>query len=134
MEQPVSPGRRRPAGRLPAVGPLGERVAASAPSSSESAMVITAMGLDGVRAPLALPGSVNAEAFESYVEQVLVPASRPGDVAVFEAIERAGASVLPRYSPDFPPIEEVPSKFKEFPRRIGARAKRRLNDSIGEGL
>jgi transposase len=128
--------------------PRGERVEASAPASWESVTVIAAMGLDGVRAPLALPGSVNAVTFESYVEQVLVPALRRGDVvvfdnlsshlgpAVFEAIERAGASVLPLppYSPDFTPIEEMFSKFKEFLRRVGARAKEHLNEAIGEGL
>lgn len=128
--------------------PRGERVEASVPSSWESVTVIAAMGWDGVRAPLALPGSVNAVIFESYVEQFLVPALRRGDVvifdnlsshlgpAVFEAIERAGASVLrlPPYSPDFTPIEEMFSKFKEFLRRIGARAKEHLYDAIAEGL
>jgi len=128
--------------------PRGERVEAQAPASWESVTVIAAMGLDGVRAPLALPGSVNAVTFESYVEQVLVPALHRGDVVVFdnlsshlgpavtEAIERAGASVLPLppYSPDFTPIEEMFSKFKEFLRRIGARAKEHLYDAIGEGL
>lgn len=128
--------------------PRGERVEASAPASWESVTVIAAMGLDGVRAPLALPGAVNAVTFESYVEQVLVPELHRGDVVVFdnlsshlgpaviEAIERAGASVLPLppYSPDFTPIEEMFSKFKEFLRRIGARAKEHLSDAIGEGL
>jgi transposase len=134
----------------PAYGraPRGERVEASAPASWESMTVIAAMGLDGVRAPLAFPGSLNAATFESYVEQVLVPALRRGDVvvfdnltshlgpAVFEAIERAGASVrpLPPYSPDDTPIEEMFSKFKQFLRRVGARAKEHLYDAIGEGL
>ena len=87
--------------------PRGERVEASAPASWESVTGIAAMGRDGVRAPLALPGSVNAATFESYVEPILVPALHRGDVVVFdnlsshlspavlEAIERAGASVLP---------------------------------------
>jgi transposase len=128
--------------------PRGERVEASTPASWESVTVIAAMGLDGVRAPLVLPGSVNAATFESDVEQVLVPALPRGDVvvfdnlsshlspAVFAAIERAGASVLPLppYSPDFTPIEEMFSKFKEFLRRVGARAKEHLYDAIGEGL
>src|SRR4051794_32167625 len=128
--------------------PRGERVEAQAPASWESVTVIAAMGLDGVRAPLALPGSVDAATFESYGEQVLVPALRRGDVVVFdnlsshlgpavtEAIERAGASVLPLppYSPDLTPIEEMFSKFKEFLRRIGARAKEHLYEAIGEGL
>ena len=92
----------------PAYGraPRGERVEASAPASWESVTVIAAMGMDGVRAPLALPGSVNAATFESYVERILVPELHRGDVVVFdnlsshlspevfEAIERADASVL----------------------------------------
>jgi transposase len=134
----------------PAYGraPRGERVEASAPASWESVTVIAALGLDGARAPLAFPGAVNAATFESYVEQVLVPALREGDVVVFdnltshlgpavvEAIERAGASVLrlPPYSPDYTPIEEMFSKFKTFLRRVGARAKENLYDAIGEGL
>jgi transposase len=134
----------------PAYGraPRGERVEASAPASWESVTVIAALGLDGVRAPMALPGAVNAATFESYVERTLVPALRAGDVvvfdnlkahlspAVFEAIERAGARVLPLppYSPDFAPIEEMFSKFKEFLRRVGARAKDHLYEAIGEGF
>jgi transposase len=134
----------------PAYGraPRGERVEASAPASWESVTVIAAMGLDGVRAPWAFPGSVNAVTFQTYVEAVLVPALRQGDVvvfdnltshlgpAVFEAIERAGARVLPLppYSPEYNPIEEMFSKFKAFLRRVGARAKEHLYDAIGEGL
>ena len=128
--------------------PRGERVEASAPASWESVTVIAAMGLGGVRAPLAFPGAVNAATFEAYVEQVLAPELRAGDVvvfdnlkshlgpAVFEAIERAGARVLrlPPYSPDYTPIEEMFSKFKTFLRRVGARAKEHLYDAIGEGL
>jgi transposase len=134
----------------PAYGraPRGERVEASAPASWESVTVIAAMGLDGIRAPYAFPGGTDAATFQTYVEQVLVPALRPGDVVIFDnlaahlrpevtgAIERAGASVLPPppYSPDFNPIEEMFSKFKEFLRRVGARAKEHLYDAIGEGL
>jgi transposase len=134
----------------PAYGraPKGERVESAAPASWESVTVIAAMGLDGVRAPLAFEGALDAITFQTYVEQVLVPALHRGDVVVFdnlsshlspevfEAIERAGASVLPLppYSPDFNPIEEMFSKFKEFLRRVGARAKEHLYDAIGEGL
>jgi transposase len=128
--------------------PRGERVGASGPASWESVTVIAALGLYGVRAPLAFPGAVNALTFESYGERVLVPALREGDVVVFDnlkshlrpavfgAIERAGASVLPLppYSPDYTPIEEMFSKFKEFLRRVGARAEDHLYEAIGEGL
>jgi transposase len=128
--------------------PRGERVDDSTPASWESVTVIAALGADGVRAPLALPGAVNAATFQAYVAEELVPALRPGDVVVVdnlaahhsdevrEAIEAAGARVLPLppYSPDYSPIEELFSKFKNFLRRIGARAKEHLYDAIGAGL
>jgi transposase len=126
--------------------PRGERALDSAPGSWESVTVIAA--LDGVRAPLVIPGSTNAATFQSYVEQVLVPALRQGDVVVFdnlsahlgpdvaEAIEHAGARVLPLppYSPDYTPIEEMFSKVKEFLRRVAARVKGDLYSAIGEAL
>jgi transposase len=106
----------------PAYGraPKGERVESSAPASWESVTVIAALAPDGVRVPLAIEGAVNAPTFLTYVEQVLVPALRRGDVVVFdnltshlspaefEAIERVGAAVLPLppYSPDLAPIEK----------------------------
>jgi transposase len=128
--------------------PRGERAYASAPGSWESVTVTAALGLDGVRAPLVFPGSTNAATFQTYVEEVLVPALHEGDVVVFdnlsahlapavvEAIERAGASVLPLppYSPDYTPIEEMYSKVKEFLRRVAARVKGDLYDAIGDAL
>jgi transposase len=110
--------------------------------------VIVAMGLEGVRAPLAFPGATNEAAFQSYVEGALVPALHAGDIVVFdnlsahlkpavtEAIEGAGASVLPLppYSPDLTPIEEMFSKVKEFLRRVAARTKGNLYEAIGEAL
>jgi transposase len=128
--------------------PRGERASASAPGSWESVTVTAALGLDGVRAPLAFPGSTDTAAFQSYVDQVLVPALHAGDVVVLDnlkphlapgvaaAIERAGASVLPLppYSPDSTPIEEMYSGVKEFLRRVAARTKGDLYDAIGEAL
>ena len=128
--------------------PRGERAYASAPGSWESVTVTAALGLDGVRAPLVFPGSTNAATFQAYVEEVLVPALHEGDVVVFdnlsahlapaveEAIERAGASVLPLppYSPDYTPIEEMYSKVKEFLKRVAARVKGDLYDAIGDAL
>jgi transposase len=134
----------------PAYGraPRGERVVASAPASWESVTLTAALRLDGARAPLAFPGATNETAFQAYVEGVLVPALREGDVVVFdnltahlkpavaEAIDRAGARVLPLppYSPDYTPIEEMFSKVKEFLRRVAARTKGALYDAIGEAL
>jgi transposase len=128
--------------------PRGKRAVDSAPASWESVTLIAAMGIDGVRAPMAFPGATNAAAFQSYVDGVLVPTLRAGDVVVFdnlaahrmpgvvEAIERVGATVLPLppYSPDFTPIEEMFSKVKQFLRRVAAWARGGLYEAIGEAL
>jgi transposase len=128
--------------------PRGERAVDSAPASWDSVTVIAALGLDGVRAPLAFPGSTDTAAFQTYVEQVLVPELHEGDVVVFDnlkphlsarvaaAIEGAGARVLPLppYSPDYTPIEEMFSKVKEALRHAEARAKAELYDALGEAL
>ena len=128
--------------------PRGERAFGSAPASWESVTVIAALGLDGVRAPLAFPGATDTVTFQTYIEQVLVPALHAGDVVVLDnlkphlaagvtaAIESAGARVLPLppYSPDLTPIEEMFSKVKEALRRAGARAKVELYDALGDVL
>jgi DDE superfamily endonuclease len=70
----------------PAYGraPRGERVEAEAAASWESVTVIAAVGRDGVRAPLAFEGAINAATFLMDVERVLVPALRRGDVVIFD--------------------------------------------------
>ena len=126
--------------------PWGQRVVGSAPASWGTVTVIAALGLDGVRAPLAFPGSTDTAAFQTYVEQVLVPELHEGDVVVFDnlkphlaagvakSIEGAGAQVLPLppYSPDYTPIEEMFSKVKQSVRRAEARTRTRLYDAVGE--
>ena len=67
--------------------PRGERAVDSAPASWESVTVIAALGLDGVRAPLAFPGATDTAAFQTYVEQVLVPELHAGDVVVFDNLK-----------------------------------------------
>src|SRR5512135_1206110 len=128
--------------------PRGQRAVDSAPASWETVTVIVALGLDGVRAPLAFPGSTDTAAFQTYVEQALVPELHEGDVVVFdnikphlaagvaESIERAGAQVLPLppYSPDYTPIGEMFSKVKQGLRRAEARAKAELYEALGETL
>src|SRR5512135_1191353 len=85
--------------------PCGERAVDSAPATWETVTLIAALGQDGVRAPLAFPGSTDTAAFQTYVEQVLVPELHAGDVVVFDnlkpqltagvakSIERVGARV-----------------------------------------
>lgn len=97
-------------------------------------------------APLVLDGPINGEAFQAYVEQVLVPMLAPGDIvvmdnlgshkrpAVREAIQTAGARLLylPPYSPDFNPIEKAFSKLKALLRKASERTVEGLWNAIGE--
>lgn len=94
------------------------------------------------------PPATDAVAFQTYVDQVLVPELHAGDVVILDnikphlgtevaqAIERAGARVLPLppYSPDYTPIEEMFSKVKQGLRRAKARAKTELYEVLGEVL
>jgi transposase len=96
-------------------------------------------------APWVLDGPINREAFETYVEKVLVAELRPRDIVVMdnlsshkghrvrEMIEAAGATLLylPPYSPDFNPIEQAFSKLKALLRKAAARTVTRLWDAIG---
>jgi transposase len=113
----------------------GERVQASAPGAWKNVTLISGLRTSGVVAPFALPGATDQAAFETYVERVLAPELRAGDVVVWDnlsahksaaavaAIEGAGARVerLPVYSPDLTPIEEMFSKIKAGLRTIAAR-------------
>lgn len=128
--------------------PRGRRAVGSVPHSWASTTVIAASGLDGVRAPFVFQGATDTQAFDTYVEEVLAPELRPGDVVVFDnlkphrspqvrrTIRRAGASVLPLppYSSDYDPIEELWSKFKGELRRVAERTKEGLYRAVGETL
>ena len=128
--------------------PRGQRVVGSVSASWETVTVITALGLDGVRAPVVFPGSTDTAVFQAYVDQVLVPELHQGDVVVFDnikphlaagvakSIAGAGATVmpLPPYSPDYTPIEEMFSKFKQILRRAEAGTRTRLYEAVGAAL
>jgi len=98
--------------------------------------VIAALRWDGLQAPAVFDGPIDNPTFLAYVEQVLVPTLRPGDIVVLDnlavhkqaavqtAIEQAGAFVrfLPPYSPDFNPIELAFAKLKAFLRAARPRS------------
>jgi transposase len=118
-------------------GPVGERVYASAPGHWDTITLTCGLRLSGVTAAMAFEGATNTGTFENYVEQVLVPELRRGDVVIWdnpkphqseeaiEAVEKTGARVLPLppWSPDLTPIEEMFSKVKEALRLAGPRVK-----------
>jgi len=132
-ETSVNTSMSRPYGRAP----VGERVYADTPGHWETITLTCGLRLSGVTAAMAFEGATNTGTFENYVEQVLVPELRPGDVVIWdnpkphlseeaiEAVERAGARVvpLPPWSPDLTPIEEMFSKVKEALRSAGPRIK-----------
>lgn len=96
-------------------------------------------------APFVLSRPINRDAFETYVEKVLVPEVRPGDVVVMDnlsshkgprtraLIEAAGSELrfLPPYSRDFNPIENALPKFKALLRRAAERTVEGLWNAIG---
>ena len=129
--------------------PQGQRLLSKAPAGHwQTTTMIAAIGLDGVRAPFALEGAVDTEAFLVYVEQVLLPTLRGGEIVVLdnlachkhprvrELIESVGAEVwyLPPYSPDFNPIEAMWSKIKQILRSLAARTFEGLITAIGIAL
>jgi transposase len=115
--------------------PVGQRVYTNTPGSWESITMTCGLRLSGVTAPLAFRGATNTDIFETYVQEVLVPELKPGDVVIWDnlkphkseeaiaAIEATGARVepLPPYSPDLSPIEEMVSKVKGAMRSAAAR-------------
>ena len=110
--------------------------------------VLGAMSLRGMVATMTIEEATDTDIFLAYVEQVLVPVLRAGDVVVMdnlgshkvdgvrEAIEKAGAEVLylPPYSPDLNPIEKAWAKFKQRLRSAKARSKDALDQAVTDAL
>jgi transposase len=128
--------------------PAGERVHGSAPGHWDTVTLICGLRLSGVRAPVVVEGATDTAVFESYVEEVLVPRLRAGDVviwddlkphkaeAVVSAVEGAGARPipLPPWSSDMTPIEEMFSKVKGSLRSVAARTTETVTAAIGSAL
>lgn len=109
---------------------------------------IAGLRCDQVTAPCVFDGPINGRSFLAYVQQVLVPVLRPGDIvimdnlgshkgrAVREAIRAAGARLffLPPYSPDLNPIEQVFSKLKTLLRKHDPRSIEKTWRTIGSLL
>lgn len=97
---------------------------------------LAALRHDRIDAPCVLDGPINSVSFLAYVEQLLIPTLKPGDIvimdnlnshkgaAVRKAIRAAGARLwfLPAYSPDLNPIEQLFSKLKRLLRSAAERS------------
>lgn len=127
----------------------GERLRAGVPYGHwKTTTFVAGLRLSGMVAPMVLDGPINRIAFQAYVEQVLVPELRPGDIvvmdnlsshkgsAVRQAIEAVGAKLLylPPYSPDFNPIENAFAKLKTLLRAAAERTVEALWLRIGDLL
>jgi len=109
---------------------------------------LAALRHDRIDAPWVLDGPINGERFRVYVEKVLVPTLKPGDIVIMDnlgshkgepirrLIRNAGAKLflLPKYSPDLNPIEQVFAKLKHLLRKAAARTVDTLCETIGRLL
>jgi transposase len=129
--------------------PRGERLKAAVPHGHWKTMTfLAALRCDRVEAPWLLDGPIDGESFRLYVERVLVPTLRRGDIVVMDnlgshksaavrrAIRAAGARLflLPKYSPDLNPIEKLFAKLKHWLRRAAARTQDAVCHAIGHIL
>jgi transposase len=129
--------------------PAGQRLVDAVPYGRwHTTTFVGALRAGGMAAPMALDGALNGAAFVAYVEQVLVPELRPGEVVVLDnlgshkvagvrrAIEGAGCRLLylPPYSPDLNPIEQAFAKLKALLRKAGERTVEGLWSFLGRAL
>ena len=129
--------------------PCGERVPEGTPNSHWSTLtMLAALTTQGLQAPMTIESPTDGDVFLAYLEQVLCPRLRPGQVVIMdnlsahkvqgvrEQIEARGARLiyLPAYSPDFNPIEQAWSKIKQQLRSAKARTLQTLEAAITQAL
>ncbi len=110
--------------------------------------LVGAMSREGILTSMEVEGSIDGDAFFVFLQNCLGPCLRPGDVVLMdnlsthksvrmrEAIQAHGAEVifLPRYSPDFNPIEGAWSKLKAYLCKVAARTPKALDRALARGL
>lgn len=129
--------------------PRGVRAYAAVPfNPGENITLTMGLSLRGIVAPFAVPGGTDGFFFQNYVERILVPELRPGNVVLFdnlpahkvagvrEMIEAAGARVilLPPYSPDLSPVENCGAKVKTLVRGEAPRTRQAIYAAMGRAL
>lgn len=130
-------------------GPKGARLPGRAPHGHWRTMTfVGALRIDRIDAPCVFDGPINGDLFRAYVEQMLAPTLRPGDVVIMDnlgshkgnavrrAIRAAGAHLLflPPYSPDLNPIEQVFAKLKHLMRTASERTVEAVRNRLGTAL
>jgi transposase len=132
--------------RLRGRGPRGRRVVGKVPWGHwKTTTFVAGLRQDGISAPFVLDGAMNRDAFEAYVDQVLAPTLKPGDIVVMDNLpahkgetvrrliedRQATLRLLPPYSPDLNPIEMAFAKLKALLRTAAERTVGALWDRIG---
>lgn len=129
--------------------PKGQRARGRAPRNyAQNTTLVAALTPGGITAALSFPGALNSEAFDVFLDQVLLPTLQAGQTVIMDnlsvhrrrsvrtRIESAACTVLylPAYSPDFNPIEHAFSKLKTYLRRTEARTQEALDTALSVGL
>jgi transposase len=129
--------------------PRGNRLIGKVPDGRWRTMTfLAALRHDRITAPWLIEGPIDGESFAIYVEKVLLPTLRPGDIVIMDNlgshrgriirqfIRSAGAKLflLPKYSPDLNPIEQVFAKLKHLLRKAAARTVETVCAAIGKLL
>lgn len=129
--------------------PSGERVTEGTPQGHwHTVTMLAALTTRGLQAPMIIESPTDGDVFLAYLEQVLCPQLRPGQVVILDnlsahkvagveqLIAATGARLLylPPYSPDFNPIEQAWSKIKQWLRSAKARSVEALEGAIAEAL
>ena len=135
--------------RLYGWAPRGKRLVDKVPHGHwKTATFLAALRNDRIDAPCLFDGPINGQRFLAYVEQILVPTLKQGDVVVMDnlgshknrairkAIRAAGARLvfLPPYSPDLNPIEQFFAKLKTLLRKAEERTVEAVWKRIGSLL
>lgn len=135
--------------RLYGYAPSNERCVGSVPKNHGlPTSLVAALSLRGLEAAMTRLGAIDTLAFEAFVDKILGPLLKPGDLVVLDnlsahkalsvraRIEATGATALflPSYSPDYNPIELAFSKVKQLLRSAGARTQDALEAAIAEAL
>jgi transposase len=135
--------------RLYGRGEKGHRVVEAVPKDyGENLSMLASLSVTGIEAPMTINGAVDSIVFTVYVEEVLCPSLKAGDIVIMdnlsvhkvkgisELIAGCGAKLiyLPPYSPDLNPIEKCWSKIKTYLRRAKARTRAALEQAFQEAL
>ena len=110
--------------------------------------MLGALRLDGLHCLMTVNGGTDGDVFLAFIEQLVVPTLRQGDVVVLdnlsahkvkgvrELIDGAGAELvyLPPYSPELNPIEQCWSKLKHLLRKASARTRDALDNALGKAM